>query len=471
MTQHARDEAGAGVGRFDPTGAGAGPLDPLLVDLYELTMLAAFWREDLVARPATFSLFVRRLPSQRGYLVAAGLDDALGWLERLRFDRSHLDALASLARFPDGFLDWLATLRFTGTVRAVPEGTVVFADEPILEVDAPVGEAQLAESLLLNQISVQTTLATKAARCRDAARGRAVVDFALRRAQGVDAAMKLVRVSRIVGLDGTSNVAGAVRYGLPASGTMAHSFVEAYADETDAFRGFAGTFPQDAVLLVDTYDSRRGVEHAIVVARELREQGVELRGIRIDSGDLAAWARGARQCLDDAGFPGVRIIASGGIDEYAIEELLGAGAPIDGFGVGTALGVSADAPGLDAVYKLVAFDGHPVRKTSEHKATWPGRKQVWRAGDFAGDVLALADEDPPSPEHRALLEEVMHDGRRTRAGRRDLASSRDHFEAEWRRLPASLRALTHPAGYAVDVSTRLLEVTGALDRARQAGTT
>lgn len=442
---------------------------PLLVDLYELTMVDAYRRTGMAPRPATFTLSVRALPPTRGYLVAAGLGDVLDWLERLAFGPDELGAIERLGSFPPDFLDWLGDLRFTGSVRAVPEGTVVFGQEPIVEVDAPIGEAQLAETFLLNQVTLQTSLATKAARCRDAAGGAAVVDFALRRTQGIDAGMKLARVGRIVGLAGTSNVAAADRYGLPASGTMAHAFVQAHEDETDAFRAFAGVYGPSTVLLVDTYDTPRGVERAITVAREMRARGVEIRGIRLDSGDLAALARDARRALDDAGFPDLQILASGGLDEHEIQRLLhDEGAPIDGFGVGSALGVSEDAPVLDSVYKLAAYDGRAVRKTSTGKASWPGRKQVWRAGDWRRDVLGLADETAPGPDHRPLLEPVMDGGRRTPAGRRTLDDAHAHFEAQWADVPARLRRLTDPEPHPVEVSERLRRLAAEVDARNEA---
>jgi len=439
---------------------------PLLVDLYELTMADAYRRTGMSSRPATFSLFVRNLPPNRGYLVAAGLDDALTWLEELRFEAEDLAIVERLGLFGPEFLDWLAGLRFTGSVRAVPEGTIVFGDEPILEVDAPIGEAQLAESFLLNQTTLQTMLATKAARCRHAAAGRSVIDFALRRCQGIDAAVKLARVAGIVGLDGTSNVAAADRYGLPASGTMAHSFVQAHSDEVEAFRAFATAFGERTVLLVDTYNTPRGIDRAIQVAGEMRARGTEIGGVRLDSGDLAELARLARRRLDEAGFAGMRIFASGGLDEYAIDELVTGGAPIDGFGVGTALGVSADAPSLDSAYKLVCYDGRPVRKTSEGKRTWPSGKQVWRADDWSEDVLGLADEAPPSGGHRPLLVEVMRHGRRTADGQATAADNNRRFEEQWAALPPPLRPLIDPASHPVRVSGALREVDRELDRIR-----
>ncbi|HEX9993033.1 MAG TPA: nicotinate phosphoribosyltransferase [Acidimicrobiales bacterium] len=433
-------------------------LPALLVDLYELTMADAYRRDGMADRPATFSLFVRSLPPGRGYLVAAGLDDCLAWLEGLSFGDEELAAVDRLGVFDAGFLDWLGGVRFTGSVRAVPEGTVVFPSEPVLEVDAPLAEGQLAETFLLNQVTLQTVIATKAARCRDAAGGRAVVDFSLRRTHGVDAGMKVAKVAGLVGLDGTSNVAGADRYGVPASGTMAHSFVQAWGDETEAFRAYARAFPDSAVLLVDTYDTARGVERAIEVALERRRDGGGIRGIRLDSGDLAALAADARQRLDAAGLEDVRIFASGGLDERSLARLVADGAPIDGFGVGSTLGVSADAPTVDTVYKLVAVDGRPVLKTSPGKASWPCPKQVWRAPGWTGDTVAGQDEPPPVDGAVPLLVDVMRDGARTAAGRVGLAEANAHFEDGFSQLPAGVRRLDGPEPYPVAISERLRAV-------------
>jgi nicotinate phosphoribosyltransferase len=440
--------------------------EALLVDLYELTMADVYRREGLAERPATFSLFIRDLPPQRGYLVAAGLADVLDWLEALRFDADDIAAIDRLNRFDPPFLQWLADLRFTGDVRAVPEGTVVFGSEPILEVDAPIAQAQLAETFLLNQITLQTTLATKASRFRHAARGRSVVDFGLRRAQGMDAGMKLVRCCKIVGLDGTSNVAAADRYHVPATGTMAHSFVQAHVDEFDAFLRFGRDMGDGAVLLVDTYDTARGVERAIDAALRLRDEGIEIAGIRLDSGDLAVLSRDARRHLDDASFAGARILASGGLDEHAIQRLVDGGAPIDGFGVGSSLATSTDAPTLDSVYKLVSVDGRAVHKTSTGKATWPGAKQVWRGVGWTGDVLGLSDEPPPSPDAEPLLEVVMRGGERTPAGARGLEDASERFERSWRTLPDVYRYLTSPAAYPVTPSQQLAALAAAIDQHR-----
>lgn len=440
---------------------------PLLTDLYELTMVDAARRAGMAERPASFSLFIRTLPPDRGFLVAAGLDDCLTWLEELRFGDAELTALARLGLFDEAFLSWLGDLRFTGNVRAVREGTPVLAGEPILEVDAPFAEAQLAETFLLNQVTLQTVLATKALRCVHAAAGRPVVDFALRRTPGIDAGMKLARVGALVGLAGTSNVAGADRYPIAANGTMAHSFVQAHPDETDAFRVFTDAYGDDAVLLVDTYDTRRGVARAIEVARESRERGGTIRGVRLDSGDLAELARDARRQLDDAGFAEVDIIVSGGLDEYEIDRLLRVEqAPIDGFGVGTSLGTSSDAPTVDSVYKLVEYDGRAVRKTSEAKATWPGRKQLWRHPDWSEDVLALAAEDAPSAEHQPLLDLVMEAGARTAAGRHSLAEAHENLAAAVAAVPAALREMRDPQRLEVTPSAALLALTEEIDERR-----
>ena len=444
---------------------GSGASAALLLDLYELTMADAYRREGMADDPATFSLFARSLPPTWGFLVAAGLDDCLTWLEQLSFTSDDLAAVRRLGGFSDGFLDWLSGLRFRGRVRAVAEGTVVFPNEPILEVEGPLGVIQLAETYLLNQVTLQTGLATEAARCRHAAQGRPVVDFALRRAPGVDAGMKLARCSRLVGLAGTSNVAGAGRYELPASGTMAHSFVQAHADELTAFRRFAAAFAERTLLLVDTYDTPRGVERAIQVAQEMRRQGVELHGIRIDSGDLGALSRMARRLLDQAGFPDMIIFVSGGLDEHRIHHLVAEeAAPIDGFGVGTTLGAAGGVPTLETVYKLVEHQGRPVRKTSSGKSTWPGAKQVYRLPDWSGDILGLAGEPAPPETAPPLMEEVMRAGRRTAAGRRPLSDAHQHFEEQWQQLPAVWKELRYPPPYPVRPSGELERLTEAVDR-------
>lgn len=425
----------------------------LLTDLYQLTMLQAYWSEGM-HEEATFSLYFRRLPETRNFVLACGLDDALHYLENLGFDDAALAYLGDTHLFSDAFLAWLGELRFTGDVYALPEGTPVFPDVPILEVAAPIAEAQIAESLLMNQIHVQTVLASKAARVVLAAAGRKVVDFGLRRMHGADAATKGARAYYVAGLDATSNVLAGRLYGIPTTGTMAHSYIEAHDREEDAFRAFASLYPE-TTLLVDTYDTCEGVRTVARLARELGA-AFRVRAIRLDSGDLASLAVDSRRILDDAGLRDVEIFASGGLDEHAVAELVGAGAPIDGFGVGTAMGVSRDAPDLDLAYKLTAYAGLGRLKTSPGKAILPGRKQVFRReedGRDVGDVIARDDEDLPG---RPLLEEVMRGGERTPAGRRGLEDARARARREMARLPDRLRRLdAADPPYPVEVSDAL----------------
>jgi nicotinate phosphoribosyltransferase len=437
-------------------------MDPLLTDLYEFTMAAALVAEGRGDERATFSLFVRRLPPSRGFLVAAGLHEVVRFLRSWRFSDDDVARLAAAAPFDAAFLDWLRGVRFTGRLRAVPEGRIVFAGEPLVEVDGPFAEVQLLETVLLTQMTFATAVATKAARCRQAAGGRTLVDFGLRRAHGAEAGLAAARGAAIAGFAATSNVAAAARYGLPASGTMAHSFLTALSGndpggELGAFRAFAAHYHGDPVLLVDTWDSPGGVEHAIVVARELAADGSSpggrrLAGVRLDSGDIAALARVARERLDAAGLTDVAVFASGGLDEYEIARLLGSGAPIDGFGVGTNFATSADAPTLESVYKLVALGGRPMAKRSTGKATQPGAKQVWRRPGFGGDVLGLAGETA-APGAEPLLVEV--DLEAVPGEREAVAAARQRFERDWSELPEQHKGLTDPTGYDVEVSAEL----------------
>jgi len=434
----------------------------LMTDLYELNMAASYLRRGMDGR-ATFSLFVRRLPPRRGFLVAAGLEDCLSYLESFRFVAEDLDWL-SASGFDGATVDALADLRFTGDVHAVPEGRVVFADEPLLEVTAPISEAQLVESFLLNQITFQTAIATKAVRCRLAAGDVELVDFALRRTHGIEASLAVARLSAMAGFVATSNVEAARRFGLRTAGTMAHSYIEAFEDEIEAFRAFAADRPGQTTFLVDTYDTRTGVDRAIEVIRELGAG--DDAAIRIDSGDLAAEARWARERLDGAGLAGVRILVSGGLDEYDLEQLVRDGAPIDAAGVGTRMGVSADAPTLDSVYKLVAYDDRPVLKLSAGKVTIPGAKQVWRGRPIDDDLLAGRDEPAPSGRE-PLLVPVMEGGARTGpAG--TLGAARDRLGQDLTALPARARDLDDPSPPEVRVSTALAalaaDVTSAVTR-------
>lgn len=429
----------------------------LLADLYELNMAASYLRRSMTGL-ATFSLFVRRLPAERGFLVAAGLEDCLAFLESFSFTAEDLTYLRRAQGYDDEALRAFSGLRFTGDVHAVPEGRVVFAGEPLLEVTAPIAEAQVAETVLLNHMTFQTSVATKAARCVLAAAGVRLVDFAFRRTQGIDASLSVARTSAIAGFAATSNVEAAHRYGLAAAGTMAHSFIEAFADEERAFAAFATDFPGQTTFLVDTYDTERGVRAAIAVARRLRLQAPV--GVRLDSGDLAGLARSARRQLDDAGLPDARIFASGGLDEYAIAALVAQGAPIDAYGVGTKMGVCADAPYLDTAYKLVAYAGRPVMKLSPGKITEPGAKQVYRGP--AGDVIALRTEQPP-PGLEPLLSQVMRGGRRL-AGPEPLAAAQRRCAADLAWLPQETKALHAPAQLPVTVSAQLAALHDRLAR-------
>lgn len=404
----------------------------LRTDLYELNMVASYVRRGMTA-PATFSLYVRELPPGWGFFVACGLERCLDYLERLSFAEEDLAYLREELRYGDETLAAFRELRFSGDVWAVPEGRIVYPEAPILEVTAPLPEAQLVETFLLNQVTYVTAVASTAARCRLAAPGKDMVDFAYRRVHGDEAGLGVARATAIAGFSATSNVEAARRLGLRATGTMAHSYIEAWDDEEAAFRAFAEDFPERVVLLVDTYDTIRGVEKAIEVARDLRERGEALQGIRLDSGDLGELARRARRLLDEADLGDVRIVASGGLDERAIAAL--ADTPIDAFGVGSKVGTAAGAPYLDSVYKLVEYDDRAVAKLSPAKATLPGRKQVWRAP--GGDVLGLRSQDPPEGE--PLLVEVVREGKRLDASGWNEAHAR--FEADLEALPPDRRSL------------------------------
>ncbi|MDX3228083.1 nicotinate phosphoribosyltransferase [Streptomyces sp. ME19-01-6] len=434
-------------------------------DLYEVTMAMTYLREGMTG-PATFSLFVRDLPPDRGFLVAAGLESALDFLSGLRVGPEDVEDFAAVLQRPADELRPLLGLAFTGQVRAVPEGRVVLAGEPLLEVTAPLPQAQLVETYLLNRLSHQTAIASKAARCVLAAAGRPVVDFSLRRTHGPEAGFHAARLGAVVGFTATSNVAASRAEGIPAVGTMAHSFVEAFASEEAAFRAFARTHPGPMTLLVDTYDTESGVHTAARVLQDL-DGGARAPGsaIRLDSGDLGLLARRARGILDAAGLEDVRIVVSGGLDEYAVEDLVRSAAPIDIYAVGTRVGVSADAPYLDSAYKLVAYDGRPVMKLSAAKVTAPGPKQVFRRTGQP-DVIGLADEDG-APYGRPVLETVMRGGERTRE-RATLAESHQRFHADLADLPHPARRIRAPAAQRPVVSERLAaldtEVRGRIDR-------
>jgi len=433
----------------------------LLTDLYQLTMLQAYYVEDM-QDTAVFDLFVRHLPEQRNYLIAAGLQPALDYIASLAFSPDELDYLDSLGQFRTQFLDYLAGFHFTGDVYAVAEGTVVFADEPLIEVIAPLPQAQLVESFILNQVHFQTLIASKAARVVHAAAGRTVVDFGLRRYHGIDAGMQAARAAWLAGADATSNVLAGKTWNIPVNGTMAHSYILAHESEAEAFARFAELYP-DTVLLVDTYDTLAGVRKVVELARDLGEQ-FQVSAIRLDSGEIGSLAREARNILDQAELDRVRLFVSGDLDEHGIAALLAGGAPIDGFGVGTRMGTSADAPFLNCAYKLVEYAGENRMKLSRDKATLPGRKQVFRvreSGLNARDIIARHDERFAGTP---LLQPVMQSGNILRDCLPSLAASRDHCRAQRTVLPAGLHSLEQASPYPVVLSAGL---TATRDRLRQ----
>jgi nicotinate phosphoribosyltransferase len=438
----------------------------LFTDLYELTMAQAYLAEGMEG-PAVFELFFRELPPTRGYFLAAGLEQVLDYLECWRFTAGDREYLAGQGQFSEWFLDRLMDLSFTGEVWALPEGTPVFPGEPLVQVVAPLAEAQLVETLVLNQVHFQTIAATKASRVVQAAGGRAVVDFGSRRAHGLDAALKVGRVCYLAGCAGTSNVQAGKEYGVPVFGTMAHSYVQAHDRERQALEAFARQYPE-TTLLVDTYDTLEGVDLVIDLASRLGED-FRVRAVRLDSGDLAELAAAARAKLDGAGLERVKIFASSGLDEHKISQLLAAGAPIDGFGVGTRLAVSPDATDLDMAYKLVAYDGRGRMKLSSDKLIHPGRKQVFRREDngaLAGDTVGRFDE---TLEGEPLLRRVMAGGRRTDHGRESLEEMRSRAARERERLPRGVRALRDPAPYPVEMSPGLQADLESLRRELEAG--
>lgn len=427
----------------------------LFTDLYQLTMAQSYLEHDK-NRPATFSLIVRKYPPGYSYLVAAGLATVLEYLQQVRFAAGALAYLRQTGRFSEAFLAYLATWRFQGEVVALPEGSAFFINEPVLEVTAPIVEAQLVESFIVNAVHLQTLIATKAARCVEAAGGRSLIDFALRRTHGTDAALKVARASYLAGFDATSNVLAGQVYDIPISGTMAHSYVQSFTDELEAFRAFAASYPQHTVLLIDTYDTVHGAERAALVGQELARRGQRLRGVRLDSGDMTALSKEVRVILDQAGLPDVPIVASGSFDEYSIAAAVRHEARIDAFGVGTKMGVAADMPYLDMAYKLVQYDGRPVMKLSPGKATLVDQKQVWRRtvdGYYVEDIIALRRE-PALPGAAPLLQGVMRAGQVIPPAP-DLAMARQRYATDRAQLAESYRRLERGAVYPVHLSAAL----------------
>jgi nicotinate phosphoribosyltransferase len=437
--------------------------DFLLTDLYQLAMMHAYIEQG-ETKTAVFEFFARKLPPGRGFLMAAGLEQALDFLENLRASPKEIEWLDRHGGFGRDLLDYLATFRFSGDVHAMPEGRVFFADEPILRVTAPLPEAQYFETRLINLLHFQSLIAAKAARMALAAPGKLLVDFGLRRAHGAEAGLLAARASYIAGFSGTATVLAGKQFGVPIYGTMAHSFVQAFDDEVTAFESFARVRPENLVLLIDTYDTEAAARKVVALEPRLKEMGITLRGVRLDSGDLDALSRSVRRILDDAGLGEVAIFASGGLDEYEIQKLVRGGAPIGGFGVGSSLTTSSDAPALDCVYKLQEYAGLARRKRSAGKATWPGRKQVWRSygddGRMTGDVLSTEDD---IHDGEPLIHQVMRGGRRLYPPQ-DLTEIRERAARDLERLPEALRRLEPYASYPVQVGEPLVRLAAEVDR-------
>jgi nicotinate phosphoribosyltransferase len=438
------------------------PTSPLLTDLYELNMVQAYL-DKAEDSEAVFEFFVRRLPARRGFLLVAGLADALDYLETLQFSKADIDWLAGTGRFRKNLLDYLAAFRFTGDVHAIPEGSVCFPTEPLLRITAPLLQAQLVETRLINILHFQTLIASKAARMVLAAPGKKLADFGLRTAHGAEAGLYSARASYIAGFAGAANVLAGERYGVPIVGTMAHSFVQVHDDEIAAFANFARARPDEVILLIDTYDTEAGAHKVVELAPRLKADRITIRGVRIDSGDLTAMARKVRSILDDGGLKDVVILVSGGIDEDVLMGMMKAGAPIDGFGIGVNLATSQDVPAFDCAYKLQEYAGSPKRKLSEGKQTWPGRKQVWRAydtqGHMRGDILSLeTDTQPGEP----LVVPVMRAGKRIGTSP-TLAQIRERAERDLARLPDPLSRLESGTNYPVKVADALVALAKEAD--------
>jgi nicotinate phosphoribosyltransferase len=440
----------------------------LLTDLYEITMLQAYYLRGM-NETAVFEFFVRRLPDERNFLMAAGLAQVVEYLTALQFDQDDLAWLRSSGQFDPAFIDTLQDFRFTGDVDAVPEGTVFFADEPILRITAPLREAQFVESRVMNLLHYQTIVASKAVRSVIAGQGKRLIDFGLRRAHGAEAAVLSARASYIAGFDGTATTVCAPLFDIPVSGTMAHSFVQAHDSETDAFAAFARAFPNNATLLIDTYDTEAAARQVARLARWLQEEeNIHIKAVRIDSGDLGTSAQRVRDILDAGGCREIGIFASGNLDEYAVQSLVAQGVPIDGFGIGTRMNTSSDAPYLDCAYKLVEYAGQPRRKRSTGKVLWPGCKQVYRRYDahgmIASDTLTLQQDVLPG---EALLQPVIR-GSMVLDPALPLIEIRAHAQSQIAVLPAALRALTATAPYEVEVSDSLRDLARQVDERQYA---
>jgi len=446
---------------------------PLLTDLYQINMIQAYLDHG-DTQEAVFEFFARSLPPRRSFLLAAGLAQALEYLETLRFSDADVSWLKSTGRFSQKLLDYLREFRFSGDVHAMPEGTVFFAGEPILRVTAPLPQAQFVESRLINILHFQSLVAAKAARCVLAAPDKLLVDFGMRRAHGAEAGLLAARASYIAGFAGTATVLAGEKFGIPLYGTMAHSFIEAFDDEAAAFESFARARPDNVVLLLDTYDTEAAARKVVALAPRLKAAGIAVRGVRLDSGDLIALSKSVRAILDAGGLNDTTIFASGGLDEDSLLDFAKAKAPIDGIGIGTSLTTSADAPSADCVYKMQEYAGLPRRKRSQHKATWPGRKQVWRrydaGGRMAGDLLTLETPSLSSPASggglggggEPLIRLMMKNGRRL-APSPSFDEIRLHAKRDLERLPENLSRLTPGALYPVEIGGDLVKLAAAVD--------
>lgn len=434
---------------------------PLLADLYQFTMLQSYLEQGM-QETAVFELFIRKLPPGRNFMVAAGLEQVLDFLENLQFSAEELSWLAT--RFRPPLIDYLERFHFRGDVYAMPEGTLFFPNEPILRITAPLPQAQLIESRIINILHFETLIASKAARSVLVAPGKLLVDFGMRRAHGAEAALLAARASYLAGFSGSATVLAGALYGIPLYGTMAHAYIQAHADESVAFEHFARSNPNNVVLLIDTYDTEAAAGKVVELAKRLQTEHIHIKGVRLDSGDLAAHAHNVRRILDQGGLQSTAIFASGNLDEYRLQTLLGSGAPIDGFGIGTALDVSIDAPALDCAYKLQEYAGKARRKRSEGKATWPGRKQVYRyyapQGEMSHDTVALEDSDPCEGE--PLLVPMMLAGQRIHRTQ-PLQEIRQQTLARYVRLPESLTELETTTQYPVTISSALQALAKQLD--------
>lgn len=428
---------------------------PLFTDLYQLTMMCAYL-DNGKRETASFELFVRELPRGRNYLVYAGLEDVVELVENIHFTAEDIDYLHSLNLFPDWFLDFLKEFEFSGDIYSMKEGTLFFPHQPVLRVDAPIYQAQLLETAIVNQIHISSLIATKAARVFSVSRGKLLADFSLRRTHGYDAGLKVARSCYIAGFCATSNVLAGKLYSIPVVGTVAHSFIMSFESEKDSFTAYAKTFPEHTTLLVDTYDTVSGVKKAIEVASELKQLGFQLKGVRLDSGDIVSLAKLTRRLLDQAGLNNVKIIVSGGLDEFSIDRILRAGAPVDAFGVGTKVGTSSDSPFIDFVYKLVEFNGKPVMKTSTGKEMFPGRKQVFRAQGH--DTVGVWNE---ALEGKPILHKVVEKGKR-KGQLPSLKEIRDYFLEEFSKFPAQLKDIHSSYTYPVHISDKLLKLKESL---------